>query len=370
MSLDDQPNKASLDPDGRRRLVRRILLTLGPALVLAIGGFAYLTGGRYVSTENAYIKSDLVAVSAEISGPIIELGVDDNDPVAVGDLLFRIDPRPFQIAFDQAQARLDATRDEIEGMRAHYRQKTEELALARTDYEYAGRERNRQAALAENGYASRSRLDQVQTSLDTAAQRIAMLTQEQAQILSQLSGDADIAVETHPHYLEARAAHDTAILDLERTRVRAPFDGIIGRAPELGQYVTAGRPVLSVIGTEDLWIEANFKETDLANVRPGQPVEISVDTYGAREWRGTVESIAHATGAEVSILPAQNASGNWVKVVQRIAVRIRVEPDADAPPLHAGMSTRVEIDTDPPETAGIATSDQVGARAAEADTGP
>lgn len=354
-------------PNGdRKRAVRRILLPLGPAMVVLFGGYFYFTGGRYVSTENAYVKTDLVAVSAEISGPISEIGPDDNMPVTRGEMLFAIDPRPFEIARNRTHARLDLVRDEIEGLKALYGQKTQELAIAQTDLEFAEREYGRQSTLASNGFASRSKLDEVHTGLQTARQRIGALTLERQQILNRLSGDAEIAFEMHPSYLEAMAANEDALLDLERTKVRAPFDGIVVKAPELGQYVRAGQPVMSVVGTADLWIEANFKETDLANVRAGQKVEVRVDTYGGRTWQGYVESIAQASGAEVSILPPQNATGNWVKVVQRIPVRVRVVREDGTPPLRAGMSTRVIIDTQTPDTE-YAKSGAV--KAAQAGTG-
>ena len=183
-------------PNGdRKRAARRILLPLGPALVVLIGGYIYVTGGRYVSTENAYVKADLVAVSAEISGPISEIGPDDNMPVTRGEMLFAIDPRPFEIARNRTRARLDLVRDEIEGLKSLYGQKTQELAMAQTDLEFAEREFGRQSALASNGFASRSKLDEVHTGLETARQRIGALILERQQILNRLSGDAEIAVE-------------------------------------------------------------------------------------------------------------------------------------------------------------------------------
>ncbi len=334
----------------KTRKLRRVLLLLGPAIALIVGGYIYLTGGRYVGTQNAYVKADLVAMSAEISGPIFELGADDNDPVTDGQMLFRIDPRPYEIAHARARARLSAARDEIEGLKSLYRQKSEELSMAQTDLEFAEREHGRQAALEQNGFASRARLDEARTDVETAHQKMGVLTEERAQILSRLSGNPEIGIDDHPSYLEAMAESDDALLDLERTSVRAPFAGVVVKAPELGQYVNAGTPVMNLVGSQNVWIEANFKETDLANVEPGQPVDIRVDTYGSRTWRGEVESIAYATGAESSILPPQNASGNWVKIVQRIPVRIRVIEEEGSPRLRAGMSTRVTIDTEPAES--------------------
>ncbi len=330
-----------------RQRLRRPLLILGPALAVIIGGALYLTGGRYVSTENAFVKADLVAISAEVSGPIAVLPVDDNTVVATGDVLFHIDDRPFRIALARAEAQLRAVADEITGIKAAYRQKMEELSLAQADLGFAQRELDRQSALAEKSFASVAKLDGARHELEVARQRIAVIQQEAVQVLSRLSGDAEIALVRHPRYAEMQAAVDEAALDLERSVVRAPFAGSVSQTPKLGQHVAAGKPVMSLVAGTDLWIEANFKETDLAKVRPGQKVTIRVDTYRGREWRGTVESISQATGAEFSILPPQNATGNWVKIVQRIPVRIAVQMTDGGPALRAGMSTRVEIYTGP-----------------------
>jgi membrane fusion protein (multidrug efflux system) len=338
---------------GRRRLsrrwLRRSLLLLGPLLVAVVAGYVYITSGRYVSTENAYVKADKVMIAAEVTGLITDVAVQENQRVAAGDVLFRIDERPYRIALSEAEAHLTNVRDEIASLKASYRQKAEELTLARTDVDFAQKEYDRQSKLVRTKVISASRFDAVEHDLDVARRRIDVIEQEMAQIKAELSGDPNIPIERHPRYLEAVAARDRAALDLERTVVRAPFRGIAGNAPQVGQQVIGNgplsSPVMSIVSDAGVWIEANFKETDLTHVRSGQPVVVEIDAYPDREWAGTVQSLSQATGAEFSIIPPQNATGNWVKVVQRIPVRISVKVNRDDPVLRAGMSTSVEIDT-------------------------
>ncbi len=331
------------------RWLRRFLLFLGPLVVAIVGGYLYATGGRYVSTENAYVKADKVMIAAEVTGLISEVTVRENQRVGMGDVLFRIDDRPYHIALAEAEARLAGLRDEIESLKGSYRQKQEELALARTNLAFAETEFERQSKLVVSAVVSRSKHDAARHDFDVARQRIRVTEQEMAQIRAQLAGDPDIPAERHPRFLTAKAALDRAALDLQRTIVRAPFAGIANNTPQVGQQVIGNgpmsSPVMSLVADTGLWIEANFKETDLAYVRPGQPVTIYVDTYPDREWQGMVESLSQATGAEFSIIPPQNATGNWVKVVQRIPVRIAVERNGRDTQLRSGMSTTVEIDT-------------------------
>ncbi|MFO1344684.1 MAG: HlyD family secretion protein [Rhodocyclaceae bacterium] len=350
------PSSQQAEPNWRpprlaapRRWLRRFLLLLGPLVVAIVGGYFYVTGGRYVSTENAYVKADKVMIATEVSGLIGEVSVRENQRVAMGDVLFRIDDRPYHIALAEAEARLAGLRDEIESLKGSYRQKQEELALARTNLAFAETEFERQSKLVVSAVISRSKHDAARHDFDVARQRIRVTEQELAQIQAQLAGDPDIPAERHPRFLAAKAAVDRAALDLKRTIVRAPFAGIASNTPQVGQQVIGNgpmsSPVMSLVAYTGLWIEANFKETDLAHVRPGQPVTIYVDTYPDREWQGIVESLSQATGAEFSVIPPQNATGNWVKVVQRIPVRIAVETSGRDPRLRSGMSTTVEIDT-------------------------
>jgi membrane fusion protein (multidrug efflux system) len=341
-------DKANTSPEqhisGRRRLRRRLLL-LGPAIIILLSGYFYLTGGRYVETENAYLKASKVAISAEVEGPITQVAVAENTHVKKGDVLFTLDPRPFQIALDRAEAELKNVRAEVEGLIATYKEKEDELALAIEDRNYARREYDRQVGLTKHNVSSQTRLEQAKHGLISAKQHVVTTRQALARLRAKLGGDPALPVEQQPLLQQARASRDQAALDLEHATVRAPIDGVASKTPERGQYINTGQPVMSLVSDSDIWIEANFKETQLGGVRPGQPVEITIDTYPGKTWHGTVESISQATGAEFSVLPAQNSTGNWVKVVQRIPVRIRIERRQDGLPLRAGVSTEVEIDT-------------------------
>lgn len=333
------------EPIPERRRLRRTLFIAGPALVLVAGLVLYFGGGRYVSTEDAYVKANKVTVSAEVGGRIAAVAVRENQAVARGDELFHLDDRTFRIALQRAEAQLLTVRSDIEGLKAGYRQKEQQLQLAQSNAVYAEREYNRQAQLAQQRLTSQAKLDETQHSLDTARRQIAVIEQERAQLLSQLAGSASIDAEHHPQFAAAKASRDAAALDLERSVVRAPFAGITSRVPEVGQHVSAGAAVMSVIATDTIWVEANMLETDLAHLRVGQAATIRIDTYPQHRWQGQVQSISQATGAEFSVLPPQNASGNWVKIAQRIPVRISVSSGADDPPLRMGMTATVRVDT-------------------------
>lgn len=334
----------------RRSWMRNFLLILGPIVVLLAGAYAYYTGGRYVDTENAYVKADKVMVAAEVSGLVSAVPVKENQRVTKGDILFQIDDRPYRIAIAEAEAGLSNARDKIASLKATYRQKLGELALARTNIAFAQKEYDRQAKLIASSAVSRSKLDSTRHELDIAKQEVLVINQELAEISAQLGGNPDIPIEQHALYHSALAAKERAALNLDRATVYAPFDGIAGNTPQIGQQVIGNgafsSPVMSLIADKNIWIEANFKETDLTHVRPGQKVIIHVDTYPDRDWQGIVDSLSQATGAEFSVIPPQNATGNWVKVVQRIPVRIKVIRKDDDPQLRAGMSTTVEIDTE------------------------
>lgn len=340
-----QDDVAAAAPGTRKRNVRRLLLIGGPLLVALVSGYVYYTGGRYVETENAYVKADKVMISARVSGVITSVEVGENQHVNSGDVLFRLDETPFRIALEQAEAHLQAVRSDLEALKASYEQKHRELDLAATNARYAKRELGRQTELARKKLTSQERLDAASHDFDVAQQQVAVIRQDLVQILANLSGDAAMAVNKYPRYLEAKAQRDQTALDLQHAVVTAPFPGIASKTPEPGDYVKEGGVVMSIVADSGMWVEANYKETQLTHVRPGQPVTIHVDTFPGREWRGRVASISQATGAEFSILPPQNASGNWVKVVQWIPVRIALEHPADGPALRAGMSTEVEVDT-------------------------
>lgn len=329
----------------RHPRLRYLLLVAGPLVVLVGGLLLWFGSGRYAGTEDAYVKADKVLISAQVAGPIAAVLVQENQPVRTGDVLFRIDERPYRIALAEAEAQLVVIATEFHGIKANLRQKTGELKLAHTNRDFAVREFDRHSELARRKLISAALLDEFKYKLDVAVQQISVSEQACAQQLSQLHGNPDLPLEQYPAYQAARARRDASALDLEHTVIRAPFAGIVSKMPQPGQFVTAGSPVTSIVKNEAVWIEANYKETDLAHVRVGQPASVEIDAYPDHQWHGRVQSISQATGAEFSVLPPQNASGNWVKIVQRIPVRIAIEPRPDDPPLRAGMTATVEIDT-------------------------
>ncbi len=329
----------------RRRLTRLLWLALGPLLVFVGGAYIYMNTGRYAETDNAYVKANTVILSVEVAGAITEVAVKENQRVQAGDVLFKIDDRSHRVAVERAESQIEAVQAFIAGLQASYQRGLEELKLAHTNVAFAEREVAREQSLSERGLGSDIDLDRSRHELDIAVQQIPIIEQSLAQLRAQLGGQLGTEFEGHAAYRTARSMLKDAKLNLEHTIVRAPFDGIATRVPLIGRYIAPGNPVMSVISDHDTWIEANYKETKLTNVEPGQPVVVHIDTYPDQEWRGKVESISQATGSEFSVIPAQNASGNWVKVAQRIPVRISIAADAGDPPLRAGMSAIVEIDT-------------------------
>jgi membrane fusion protein (multidrug efflux system) len=326
-------------------MLGRLAMWAIPVVVGAVALAVYLTSGRFSSTDNAYVKGERVQVAAEVSGPIVAISIVENQRVRRGDKLLQIDPRPYEIVLARSQAEMQAARSEIMSLKVAYRQKQEEIKSAGSQLAYAQAENLRQSELAQRKVASQQRAEEAKRDLDIASQRVAMLNEELARVVVALFGDPDVPLEQHPRVRGAMAARDEAQLNLARTRVLAPIDGIVSRKPTVGAYAAAGSPLLAVVADDGLWVEANFKETDLTRVRPGQAVTIRIDSYPDHVWHGTVGSISQATGAEFALLPPQNASGNWVKVVQRIPVRIEVPVRPSDPPLRLGMSATVDIDT-------------------------
>jgi membrane fusion protein (multidrug efflux system) len=339
----------AVSPAPRRSLTRRLrplLLILGPLALLVGGTYFYITGARYVSTDNAYVKSDIAAISAEISGKVDQVAVTDNDHVTAGQLLFRVDSQPFHLALTRAEAQLKTTRDEILSKEASYRQKQSEIVIAQQNIAFYEQELGIYEKMAKNQIAAQTQLDEARHNLTTARQELPALQQELAAILAELGGQADAPPEQHPRYLAAQAARDQAVLDLQRTEIHAPANGIITNLTlRPGDYIKTGTPIFSLVETDHLWVEANFKETDLTHMRPGQTASVEIDTYPGTTWSTTVGSISAATGAEFALLPPQNSSGNWVKVVQRIPVRLEIADKPGQPQLRAGMSAVIEIDT-------------------------
>jgi membrane fusion protein (multidrug efflux system) len=331
---------------GKRRL-RAALLLIGPLLVGAVALTVWLNGGRIVSTDNAYVKASKTTISADIAGRVVSVAVRENETVRAGQPLLRIDDEPLRIAVAKHEAQLQAVRLELDALRASYRQKREELRLAEANVPYAERELKRQAELHERRIATETRHDEARNRLDVVKGQVAALRQDVARILAGLAGDAELPAERHPKFLEVRAELDEARLNLKRAEVVAPDDGIVSRVDSVrpGDYVRAGVPAFSLVSTSKMWVEANLKETDITNLAAGQKARIRVDAFPDVTWTATVDSIGAATGSEFSILPPQNATGNWIKVVQRVPVRLALDQTENRPPLRAGLSVIVEIDT-------------------------
>jgi len=331
----------------QRRMLRPVLLGVVPLVAGLFGLYVYAVSGRYVSTENAYVKADIVAIAPQIDGRVIEVPVEENEHIEKGEVLFRIDPAPFRIALDQAEAELLAVRNEIEALRAEYRQIQAEIEEAKERTTYFEAQAARQRELRERRIAAQARLDEAEMELAAARQRVSALREKLRSVLARLGGDPGNAVERHPDYREAEAAREMAALELAYTTVRAPVSGIISRMRlEPGEWVEKGEPAFTIVDPATIWIEANLKETQLEHVRVGQKVEVRVDAYPGHVWPGRIASISAATGAEFAVIPPQNATGNWVKVVQRVPVRIAVEQRPELPPLRAGMTVAIAVDTE------------------------
>lgn len=332
--------------DKKKHLSRRFLLALGPITVAIVAAYFYWTGGRFVATDNAYIQADKVAISVEVSGAIVAVMVHENDFIEQGTPLFTIDNRSYVIALEQAQARLQEALIEIRVKKASYQQKQNELKLAQSNIDFSKKNYARQSTLDSNQAGAKAQLDDAQHNLELSQYRLEITNNEKEQILASLEGDPGIPADQLASYRLAKAAVEKAALDVEKTIVRAPFSGRVSKIPEVGKHVEPGTQVMSLIADSHFWIEANLKETVLTRVHPGQKAHIVVDTYPDQAFTGTVQSIGPATGSEFSIIPAQNSTGNWVKIVQRIPVRIQIDTPSDGLVLRSGMSTNVQIDTE------------------------
>jgi membrane fusion protein, multidrug efflux system len=324
---------------------RLILLVVLPLFVVLVGLVIYLKGGRYVSTENAYVKADVIAISSQVSGAVVERAVTENETVKAGQLLFSIDDKAYKIAVAKAEANLAEVRTNLSSLKATYRERQSDLQVAQSNSEFAKHEQKRQANLATKHLVAEAAYDQVAHTSRVASQQIVGVQQDLKRIEETLAGAVDSSIEQHPSYLAAVAELQQAQLNLEHTKIYATQNGIVTRPPELGEFINVGAIAMKLVATDHLWIQANFVETDLTYVRAGQKVDVFIDTYPDVQWEGEVQSLSPATGAEFSVIPAQNATGNWVKIAQRVPVNISVKPKANAPQLQAGLSTQIEIDT-------------------------
>jgi membrane fusion protein, multidrug efflux system len=348
----DAPAKASSVPVNAprsrgRRWVRPALFLLLPLALLA-GGYWYVTGGQVMSTDDAYVEADKVGVSTDVSGIVQQIDVTENQRVDTDQVLYRLDDLPFRLALQRAEAQVGIVRIDLNALKANYRDMQAQIKQAQYDIEYYDREFRRQQELVSRSVVSQASFDMARRNLQNAQQKLASLNQQLAAIAANLNGDPDIPVEQHPRYLDAVAQRDEAARQLAHSVVRAPFVGIVTNVPAIapGKYLAASTTAFYLVAADHVWVDSNPKETELTYVRPGQLVTVSVDTYPGAEWHGTVESISPAAAQEFALLPAQNTSGNWVKVVQRIPMRVRIDTsDKNLPPLRAGMSVGVDVDT-------------------------
>jgi len=325
--------------------IRSVLFGLGLLVAVLLGAYLYQTGDRFVTTDNAYLKFDKVTLSSEVTGRITSLNVVENQKVAEGDLLMTLDNSVYMVALQKAEARLNKAESYIRSLRANYHTKNAELTLMESNLDYAKKEYERQLNLSRKNLTSEALIDDRKHNLDIANEHRIIVEKELAQILANLNETDDAPIGEYSEVIEAQADLDLARINLDHTKIVAPFNGFVSHLPKLGQYINAGSPVLSLVSDTAAWVEANFKETDLVNLHNDQAVDITVDAYPDLHWKGTVESLNAATGAEYSVLPPQNATGNWIKVVQRVPVRIKLEPNQDDPALRAGMSAYIKIDT-------------------------
>lgn len=328
-------------------VLRLVLLFAVPLLAAGGAGWWWLSGGRYVSTDNAYVHAGKLTVATDVSGIVADVAVHESQRVSKGQVLFTLDQEPFRIALAGAEANLGTVRNQIVTQQATYRQRLAQIEQAKTDIGFFEIAAQRQQDLLKRGVSAQATYDQAKRDLDTARERRLVAQSDADAALAQLGGRADAPIEQNANYLAAQAQVDKARRDLNHTTVVAPMPGIVTNVDALlpGEYLPAAQPAFSLVSTQDVWVEANPKESDLANLKPGDKATVSIDAYPGREWQATVTSLAPATGAEFSVLPAQNATGNWVKVVQRVPIRLNVEMPDGAPPLRTGMSAYVEIDT-------------------------
>lgn len=329
----------------RRRTVRIALLVAGPVVALAVGAYMYATGGRYVTTDNAYVRAGMVSVAANVSGEIETIMVRENQVVKAGDVLFQIDPEPFAIAVAEVEAELAEMLLGVSSKKATLAMKRSELAAATSDLEYQTREFDRYERLSRSNTISKAKYEEVQHRMVAATNRLAIARKDIETTLAELGGGLE--AEQHPSVVRVRAKLEEARRNLRNTTVRTRVNGVVAKTGlQPGEHVTAGQPIFALMATDSIWVEANLKETDLSQIRPGQKATLVIDTYPDVKLAAVVSGISPAAGSEYSVLPPQNATGNWVKITQRVPVRIELTEGERTVPLRAGMSVHVSIDTE------------------------
>jgi membrane fusion protein, multidrug efflux system len=331
-----------------RRFRRMFLLVVLPLVALVAGLAFYLNGGRYVTTDDAYVGAQKVLITPDISGKIISVAVKEGQSVSTGDIMFQIDPVPFQLAVAQARAKLDDAKTSHDNLVANVKLYGQTIELINAGIAIKQRDVERKSSLVKSSAGSQLDLDNSATALVTAQAQLQLIKQQNSTALNQLLGNPELPLEQFPAYMQAKAALDDAQRNLDLTTVRAPMNGVATQVDsiQLGRFVMAGAPVFSVIDTSKPWVDANPKESDFTYVAVGQPVTIDVDAFPDHVFKGTIGSLSPGTGAQFAILPPQNATGNFVKVVQRVPVRIYFDShDKYVQKLKAGMSAYTTIDT-------------------------
>lgn len=331
-----------------RRYRRPLLLVVLPMVALVGGITFYLEGGRYVTTDDAYVGAQKVLITPDVAGKIVEVTVKEGQRVQPGDELFQIDPVPFRLAVAQAQAKLADAKTSHANLVANVKLYGQTIDLVNAGIALKQRDVERKTSLVQSRAGSQLDLDNSTAALVTAQAQLQLVKQQQSTALNQLLGDPELPLEKFPAYAQAKAALDDAERNLRLSTVRAPMSGTATQVDniQLGRFVAAGTPVFSVIDTTQPWVDANPKESDFTYVAVGQTVTLDVDAFPDHQFKGRVSSLSPGTGAQFAVLPPQNATGNFVKVVQRVPLRITLdETDPMIKRLKAGMSVNVAIDT-------------------------
>jgi membrane fusion protein, multidrug efflux system len=330
-----------------RKRLRMILLVAIPALLVVAGGIFYLTGGRYISTDNSYVGAQKVLITPDISGKIIHVAVVEGQHVNPGDELFTLDPLPYKLAVDAAKGKLDAARSNYDKLKTNLKSLVTLADLAQKNVELKKRDLDRKTTLVNSQAGSRADVDTAESNMVTAQLQAQFTLQQRETTLNQLLNNPELPLAEFPEYAQAKAALDDAQRNLDHTTIRAPMSGTATQVDniQLGRFIAAGGPILSVIDDQAPWVEANPKETDITYLRVGQKATLDIDSFPDHTFKGHVVAVSPGTGAQFSILPPQNATGNWVKVVQRVPLRIAFDKDENTHLLRSGMSGNVEIDT-------------------------